>query len=94
MEDENAGEEEEASDDVIMEKADDNEAEAGEEEQEPDAEEMWNKMSDLTSLTIKYCQRDLFEIYFQIKAFSLLQDFCSLQFCKFQEIHKNSQYFQ
>ena len=38
--------------------ADDNEAEAGEEEeQEPDAEEMWNKC--LTFLTKKYCQEDL-----------------------------------
>ena len=94
MEGENAGEEGEASDDVNMEEADDNEAEAGEEEeQEPDAEEMWNKC--LTFLTNKYCKRDLFEIYFQFKAFSPLQDFCSLlQFCKFQEIHKNSQYFQ
>ena len=33
--------------DVNMEEADDNDAEAGDqEEQEPDAEEMWNKMSD------------------------------------------------
>ena len=41
MEGENAGEEGEASDDVHMEEADDNDAEAGEEEeQEPDAEEM------------------------------------------------------
>ena len=41
MEGQNAGEEGEASDDVIMGEDDDNEAEAGEEEeQEPDAEEM------------------------------------------------------
>ena len=40
MEGQNAEEEGEASDDVHMEEADDNEAEAGEEEQEPDAEEM------------------------------------------------------
>ena len=45
VEGENAGEEGEASDDVHMEEAVDNDAEAGE-EQEPDAEEMWNKMSD------------------------------------------------
>ena len=45
VEGENVGEEGEASDDVHMEEDDDNEAEAGE-EQEPDAEEMWNKMSD------------------------------------------------
>ena len=45
MEDENAEEEDEPSDDVHMEEPDDNDAEAGE-EQEPDAEEMWNKMSD------------------------------------------------
>ena len=41
MEGQNAGEEGEASDDVIMGEDDDNDAEAGEEEeQEPDAEEM------------------------------------------------------
>ena len=41
VEGENAGEEEEASDDVHMEEDDENDAEAGEqEEQEPDAEEM------------------------------------------------------